>query len=181
MSNAQLTPQQMQVIELLLAGSTVVAAAAKAGISRSTIYHWTRADLNFRAALQAARERRVQDVNERIHDMGDQAISILHSALTGGDVKPIQLRAALAILKMIRQDEEKAIGHPRQLPIESESAAAALTAAPVDGPLVDPMHLFEAGLIGPDEFLVLDEQHSQILLEQWRAERRRSHQQEQAA
>lgn len=194
MSNTapNLIPQQTQVIELLLAGSTVIAAAEKTGISRSTIYNWTRTDHTFRAALQAARQRRVQDVNERIHAMGDEAISTLHRALTGGDIKPIQLRAALAILKMIRQDEEKAIEIPRQLPIERQvtlgpttqtqsEPAAAITAAPVDGPLSDPMELLKAGLIDYEEFLVLDEELTQLLLEQSREARRKSQQQQQAA
>jgi transposase-like protein len=103
-SNAPLTAQQQQVADLLLNGSTVTAAAAQSGVHRSTIYHWCRNHKVFVSALDAARRRRVLDLNERIHGLADQAFNVMLDALAGKDVKPLQLRAALALLKMIRDD-----------------------------------------------------------------------------
>jgi transposase-like protein len=103
-SRAPLTPQQQQVAELLINGSTVTAAAAQTGIHRSTIYHWCRNHKVFVAALDAARRRRVLDLNERIHALADQAFNVMLDALSGKEIKPLQLRAALALLKMIRDD-----------------------------------------------------------------------------
>jgi hypothetical protein len=54
--------------------------------------------------LDAARRRRVLDLNERIHALADQAFNVMLDALSGKEIKPLQLRAALALLKMIRDD-----------------------------------------------------------------------------
>lgn len=138
-----LKPQQSRVLELLLNGTTVVSAAELSGVHRSTIYNWTRHDVNFRAALQAARVRRVLDVNERIHTMADQAIEILTQALSSDDVRPSRIRTAFGIVRMIRQDEHKQTAPP--VAIWADSAFRQQSS-------VGPMELLSAGAIDWGEF-----------------------------
>ena len=100
-----LSPIQLQVLDLLLAGSTITEAAEKAHIHRTTIHHWCRAHHTFIAAFNAARERRLLDVNDELRWLSGPALEALRQALTADKpVAPARLRAALAVLKAIQQD-----------------------------------------------------------------------------
>jgi uncharacterized protein YerC len=140
-SDAPLIAQQRQVAELLLAGSTVTAAAAHTGIPRSTICHWCRNHNALIAALDAARRRRALDLNERIHSLADQAFAVLVDALAGNEIKPLQLRAALALLKMIRDDgaSPQSAADPRDCWLDAQSPAPAQDPAPEPAPSPEPV------------------------------------------
>lgn len=127
-----LSPVQLQVLDLLLAGSTVTEAAEQAQIHRTTIHHWCRVDAVFVAALNAAKERRFHDVNDELRSLSGPALEALRQALTvDKPVAPARLRAALAVLKAIQQDAPRSPAisqHTVALPdafIETEETQAA--------------------------------------------------------
>ena len=51
----KLTAQQERVLERLLTGETVTAAAEAEGVDRSTVHRWRREDLAFQAAYNQRR------------------------------------------------------------------------------------------------------------------------------
>lgn len=55
---SDLTPAQLQVLDALLSGATLTAAAAKAGVHRNTVANWRASSLSFRNALATAEYER---------------------------------------------------------------------------------------------------------------------------
>ena len=53
-----LTPIQIQVLQCLVAGQSVTAAAKQAGLHRTTVHLWTRTHPDFARALLALRQNR---------------------------------------------------------------------------------------------------------------------------
>ena len=95
--NAPLTRRQAVVIQLLISEKTLCAAAERAGIARSTLYRWLRADPNFKAELQRqVRDHTEQAAIELKSSLG-AAVGVLRSLLSS-DNDSLKLRAAVEIL-----------------------------------------------------------------------------------
>lgn len=97
--SAQLTSKQLAVLEALLSGSNVSAAAKAAGVHRSTIHEWLHQP-PFQAALEDARRTRTLAVKDALHAMADTALAAVRAVLTDPKAAaPTRVRAALAVLK----------------------------------------------------------------------------------
>jgi hypothetical protein len=91
---AELPPAQIAALDSLLAGKTATAAAAAAGISRTTLYAWLGKDFRFQAALNRGRRDMRQALNCRVEQLAAEAADCVAGAVRRGDVK-----AALEILR----------------------------------------------------------------------------------
>ena len=73
--------------ELLIAGHTVTAAAAGAGVSRETLHRWLKDDVEFRASLNRARAELQQAVAARLVACSAKAAENVAAAIEKGDTK----------------------------------------------------------------------------------------------
>lgn len=95
-----LSPKQLAAIRALAKGATVSAAAAAAGVHRSTIHDWSRNDIRFRAAIVESRHQHAQQITDRIRDLSDSALDTVAAILAAPKAAPAtRLRAALAIIR----------------------------------------------------------------------------------
>lgn len=105
-----LTPKQLRAVEALMSGSTLGAAAAKAGVSRRTLARWLDTE-PFRAALRVAQDDLVADLVRRLAHEADCAIDALHAALIDDEQPALRLRAAdvtLSKLLLLREQHDLA-------------------------------------------------------------------------
>lgn len=95
-----LTPLQLQVIQALLSGQSITAAADAAGIHRTTIHHWTRTIPEFRLTLESVRQARIDAVSDGLSELVAPCFDLLKKVITD-DSAPLALRvrAVLAVLK----------------------------------------------------------------------------------
>ncbi|MFN7938004.1 MAG: helix-turn-helix domain-containing protein [Bryobacteraceae bacterium] len=56
---SSLTTQQLDAIQALSTGLSTTAAAAKLGIHRTTLHHWTRHIPEFRETLEASKQAHI--------------------------------------------------------------------------------------------------------------------------
>ncbi len=93
-------PPKDAVALLLAAGKSVTAAAAAAGLHRSTIHGWLRNDPGFAAAVESARRDFAETLRDKLRDAAVLALDTLTDLLTRPDTPPsVRLRTALAILE----------------------------------------------------------------------------------
>lgn len=108
---APLTPRQISVLKNLASGMSVSAAAAAAGLHRTTVHHWCRTSLPFASTLRNACAERVSRVREDIDNLTPSAIQALREALEDPNTpQSIRLRAALAVLKHATANNADAAG-----------------------------------------------------------------------
>jgi hypothetical protein len=97
-----LTAPQHQVLSLLAAGGTILAAADTVGVHRNTVHNWRRGSAPFRSALHALAYEQTIEFRDEIHSLAPLAIDALRNTLTSSDTSPsLRLRAALAVLKHV--------------------------------------------------------------------------------
>jgi hypothetical protein len=90
-----LDPNQVAVLEALLAGCTITDAAATVGISRTTVHRWLKDDYLFRAEVNAARHALRQTALARLDALCERSIEVLKGALDQAN----DTRIALEVLK----------------------------------------------------------------------------------
>lgn len=90
----ELSPVQVQAIELLISGTSVTSTAEQIDTSRSTVHRWLREDFTFRAALNRAKRLLVEEFETRLLSLAEAAVRTVEDAVAAGD-----MRAALAVLK----------------------------------------------------------------------------------
>jgi transposase-like protein len=100
----EITPIQEKTIQLLVAGSSVAAAARELNIDRTTIYTWRKNSPAFSLALQSARKLQTESIADSLQDLASTAVETLRDLLVSNEVPPaVRLRAALAVLKTSNQ------------------------------------------------------------------------------
>lgn len=98
-ASAQLTPKQITVLEALLTGASVTAAARAAGVHRCTIHEWLSLT-PFRCAYDDAQRRRAEAIEDQVHDMANSALDAVRALLSDANTPAaIRLRAALAVIE----------------------------------------------------------------------------------
>jgi transposase-like protein len=98
--NPNLTPVQIQVVAALAEGSSVTAAARKAGVHRTTVHLWKRSSGEFRTAVERARRDFSAALADELRDLSASAFQTLRGLLSNPDTPPsVRLRAALAVLE----------------------------------------------------------------------------------
>jgi AcrR family transcriptional regulator len=90
-----LDPNQLTVLEALLAGSSITDAAAAVGVSRTTVHRWLKDDFLFRAEVNSARHTLRQTSLARLDVLCERSIEVLAGALNQAN----DTRVALEVLK----------------------------------------------------------------------------------
>ena len=83
----KLTAQQERVLEGLLAGDTVTAAAKAAKVDRSTVHRWLRESMKFQAAYNQGRQELQAATRSRLLRLTGQAVETVEHAVANGDVR----------------------------------------------------------------------------------------------
>ena len=115
-----LSPAQITAVEALLAGKTITAAAAAAGVDRVTVHRWLKDDFAFQAELNRGRREMRNATCGNLERLAAKAAECLEKAIDQGDVK-----AALEVLKRLRLFAPDPIGsdNPAELAAEAEMEA----------------------------------------------------------
>lgn len=101
----QLTPTQLEVLQHLVGGLTVTAAARKVHLHRATIYRWLKDSPAFRDSLDRYQQSVAESAPERLRELRIQAFDALEDSLSGSDSTPaVRLRAAIYILNATQCD-----------------------------------------------------------------------------
>jgi transposase-like protein len=94
-----LTPRQERVALALAEGATITAAAAAAGLHRSTIHRWLNKQ-EFTEAVRQTRTASMRALRDEPNDLRAHARAAVHSLLADPQTPPDErLRLALAILE----------------------------------------------------------------------------------
>lgn len=98
----ELRPEQIRLLDCLLACPTIQEAAEQAGIPYGTARRWIGSDPKFRAAYNQARRQLVEHAIVKLQKATDQAVDTLISIATGrrGRPNPTRLAAAKMILDL---------------------------------------------------------------------------------
>lgn len=84
-------------------GETITAAAAMAGVSRSSVHNWCRGNKAFRSALNENKRIKAEAIVDRIAGLADAAAATLRDILDDpGAPAAIRLKAALAVIATIK-------------------------------------------------------------------------------
>ena len=94
-----LTPQQQQALDLLLAGKTVTETAAALDVARETVSRWKHRDAGFVAAYNQGLLSAWEAGHKRLLDARAKAIDRLTDLLDEEDPQTV-LKAAAALVKV---------------------------------------------------------------------------------
>ena len=96
----ELTPQQIQAIDLLLSGKTVTETAAALDVARETVSRWKHKDVGFQAAYNAGLLSAWEANQKRLLDARTKAIDKLSGLLDKEEDPQTVLKAAAALVKI---------------------------------------------------------------------------------
>ena len=92
-----LTPIQIQVLQSLVAGLSISAAAREAGVHRTTVHLWTRTLPDFARALLTLRQQRADRVMDELGDLASASV---------------RLKAAIEIVKLVESQRPTVFFEP---------------------------------------------------------------------
>jgi AcrR family transcriptional regulator len=125
---AGLHVSQVLAIEAMVVGSTVVAAAEAAGVSRATVHRWLASDAEFIAALNRAKQEHLGHVQSELRSLATDAVAVLKEVLRppAGKFFPNALRykVSIAVLKMVGADSPEKIGFTDASDVRRDNALA---------------------------------------------------------
>ena len=97
-----LTAVQQQVLQALVAGQSISAAAKEAGIHRSTVHLWTQKHAGFARALLAARAHRAELLLDELGSLAGLALDTFRHILSDQQASAsVRLKAAMEIVKLV--------------------------------------------------------------------------------
>ena len=97
-----LTPIQIRVLQCLVAGQSVTAAAKEAGLHRTTVHLWTRTHPDFARALLALRQNRADRLVDELGDLADLAINTFRQILSDEKAPAAaRLKAAMEVVELV--------------------------------------------------------------------------------
>ena len=100
--SATLTAVQQQVLQALVAGQSISAAAKAAGLHRSTIHLWNQKHPDFARVLLAARHHRAECLIDELGDLADLALDTFRHLLSDEHAPAsVRLKAAMEIFKLV--------------------------------------------------------------------------------
>ena len=106
-TDSTLEPKQLEVIEALASGASVTDAAKRAGVDRTTIYHWRKASSDFETQLALARRECADTLRARLRELADDALKTVRETMTSPEISPaVRLKAALSVLHSLGALEE---------------------------------------------------------------------------
>lgn len=83
----ELTPRQLDALDLILSGKRDAQVAEAVGVTRQTVNEWRRHHPAFRAALTAFLSDRLSAMGHRVAELQRDALELVGSAIEGGDAK----------------------------------------------------------------------------------------------
>jgi hypothetical protein len=83
----QLTPDQTNAIELIMAGAKLGEIVAATGASRTTLWRWRNCDPNFIAVLNQWRGETITNARDRIHAITEAATDALKTAIVESNAR----------------------------------------------------------------------------------------------
>ena len=97
-----LTAVQQQVLQALVAGTSITAASQDAGVHRTSVHLWTRQHPHFARALLDARQEKADRLLDELTDLADLAINTFRHLLSDENASPAtRLKAAMEIVKLV--------------------------------------------------------------------------------
>ena len=97
-----LTATQQDVLQALVAGQSISAAAKEAGIHRSTVHLWTQKHPGFARALLSARHHRADLLLDELGGLADLALDTFRHILSDEQAPAsVRLKAAMEIVKLV--------------------------------------------------------------------------------
>ena len=97
-----LTPIQIQVLQSLVEGLSITAAAKEASIHRTTVHLWTRTLPDFARAYLTLRQNRADRLVDELGDLADTAINTFRHILNDESASAlVRLKAAMEIVKLV--------------------------------------------------------------------------------
>ncbi len=94
---------QQDVLQALVAGQSISAAAKSAGVHRSTVHNWTRHHPRFAPVLLEARHTRAERLLDELGDLTGLAIDTFRHILSDQDAPAsTRLKAAMEIVKIVQ-------------------------------------------------------------------------------
>ena len=113
MNESQITTPMSQVIDALLSGANLT-AAAQAGVHRNTIANWRSNSPAFRQALAQAQSDRELLYRERAEALADLAFDSLHEILKDPKASSsVRLKAAMFIIQIATGQAQPKVKKPR--------------------------------------------------------------------
>lgn len=95
-----LTPQQIEAVDLLLSGKTVTETAAALDVARETVSRWKHKDAGFQAAYNIGLLSAWEANHKRLLDAKTKAIDKLTGLLDKEEDPQIVLKAAAALVRI---------------------------------------------------------------------------------
>ena len=97
-----LTAVQQQVLQALVAGTSITAASQDAGVHRTSVHLWTRQHPHFARALLTARQDKADRMLDELGDLADLALNTFRQILTDEQASPAtRLKAAMEVVKLV--------------------------------------------------------------------------------
>lgn len=93
----KLNDKQQEAIVLLLLGETNKTVALKVGVDENTVYRW-RVSEPFRSLLVEMRLQAIENIEIKLHSLGNKALDKLSYLLENADNENNQLKASIFIL-----------------------------------------------------------------------------------
>ena len=97
--NDRLSERQHLAIEMMLAGATLTAIAAKVGVSRQSVSTWRNQDPDFIAELKRRRLAQYSGIGDKLRALLDPAVDVLAEQL-GDRYDHTRFRAATTLLRL---------------------------------------------------------------------------------
>jgi transposase-like protein len=114
-----ISPSKERVIEGLVGGLSITAAAEANGVSRQTVHRWIREDYEFLAQFNATRTDLRNETEARLFALASEAIGAVENAIQQGDAN-----VGLSILKGLGLLPGKQRGSGSESPSALRSQAA---------------------------------------------------------
>ncbi len=86
-TSESLSPAQHAVLEAMLAGRTITAAAVAAGVGRAAVYRWLKNDFLFQAELNRGLSELRRAIFVNVHRLTAKAVQCVEKAIDEGNVK----------------------------------------------------------------------------------------------
>jgi AcrR family transcriptional regulator len=106
------TGKHERAITALVAGATMQAAAAAAGVDRTTLWRWMREDAMFIWAYNQARADQRDAVQAELRSLAADALAVVRGMLQDDEAPPaLRLRAAMAVLEVAAADKPGSVDY----------------------------------------------------------------------
>ena len=145
-----LTPIQVQVLESLVAGQSVTAAANEAGIHRTTVHLWTRTLPHFARAFLTLRQQRADRLVDELGDLSHLAINTFRQILSDDRASAsVRLKAAMEIVKLVELQRPAALADPKFEKMDDDLRVAEIINPPKPAPRSPAMKTTPVGRNAP--------------------------------